>query len=223
LKTGDGGHTERRHQPQPSPADPGADDHGHAALAAYRGHRFRRPTGHIALLRRLRVSDKKCISDGEFEDGIAATSLLPGPASTQLAIYCAWRLRGTVGAVLGGICFIVPGLVIILALAVLLLSGQPARPVLGAAAGAGAAVAAVALQAAARLVPASWQRAGTRRSARIGICHRWLMAAASRIAEPAMAPIAAGPAPARKARTVVLAWSWSKCWAPARTNTMDGA
>jgi chromate transporter len=28
----------------------------------------------------------------EFEDAIAACNLLPGPASTQLAIYCAWRL-----------------------------------------------------------------------------------------------------------------------------------
>jgi chromate transporter len=40
----------------------------------------------------------------------------PDPASTQLAIYCAWRLRGPVGAILGGLCFIVPGLVLILAL-----------------------------------------------------------------------------------------------------------
>ena len=39
-------------------------------------------------------------------DGIAATALLPGPASTQLAIYCAWRLRGAAGALIGGLCFI---------------------------------------------------------------------------------------------------------------------
>ena len=55
----------------------------------------------------------------EFEDGIAATNLLPGPASTQLAILCAWRLRGPAGAIVGGLCFIVPGLVVILALSVL--------------------------------------------------------------------------------------------------------
>jgi chromate transporter len=58
------------------------------------------------------------------------------------------------------VCFILPGLVVILALSALLLSGEPARPVLGAAAGAGAAVAAVAAQAAWSLIPSSWRRTG---------------------------------------------------------------
>jgi chromate transporter len=44
----------------------------------------------------------------ELEDAIATTNLLPGPASTQLAIFGAWRLRGAVGAVLGGVCFMMP-------------------------------------------------------------------------------------------------------------------
>jgi len=105
----------------------------------------------------------------EFEDGIAATNLLPGPASTQLAIFCAWRLRGTIGAVLGGICFIVPGLALIIALSALFLAGDPPAWVLGAAAGAGAAVPAVALGAAAGLVPASWRRIGGRRAEKV----RW--------------------------------------------------
>ena len=95
----------------------------------------------------------------EFEDGIAAVNLLPGPASTQLAIYCAWRLGGPWGAIVGGACFIGPGLVLILALSALFLGAQPPRWVMGAAAGAGAAVPAVALDAAATLMPASWQRA----------------------------------------------------------------
>jgi chromate transporter len=94
----------------------------------------------------------------EFEDGIAATNLLPGPASTQLAIYCAWRLRGNAGALVGGLAFIVPGLVLILALAALFLATSPPEWVLGAAAGAGAAVAAVALRAGVDLVPGSRQR-----------------------------------------------------------------
>jgi len=72
---------------------------------------FGGPPTHIALLRKLCVSDRCWISTGEFEDGIAATNLLPGPASTQLAIFCAWRLRGPLGALVGGICFIVPGLI----------------------------------------------------------------------------------------------------------------
>ena len=62
----------------------------------------------------------------EFEDAIAACNLLPGPASTQLAIFCAWRLRGRLGALAGGAAFIVPGLIVILALAALFLGTLPA-------------------------------------------------------------------------------------------------
>jgi chromate transporter len=100
----------------------------------------------------------------EFEDGIAATNLLPGPASTQLAIFCAWRLRGAAGAVLGGVCFIVPGLALILGLSAIFLAGHPPSWVLGAAAGAGAAVPAVALNAASGLAPGSWTRIGSTRA-----------------------------------------------------------
>ena len=131
---------------------------------------FGGPPTHIALLRQLCVQRRQWISAAEFEDGVAATNLLPGPASTQLAIFTAWRLRGVAGAVLGGVCFIAPGLVLILALAAVFLAGDPPRWVQGAAAGAGAAVAAVAVQAAGALVPASWTRAGQHRAARV----RWL-------------------------------------------------
>jgi chromate transporter len=123
---------------------------------------FGGPPTHIALLRDLCVTRRGWLDDREFEDAIAATNLLPGPASTQLAIYCAWRLRGIAGALVGGVGFIVPGLVLILALAALFLAASPPEWVLGAGAGAGAAVAAVALFAAADLAPPSWQRAAAR-------------------------------------------------------------
>ncbi|WP_329499737.1 chromate transporter [Kitasatospora herbaricolor] len=121
---------------------------------------FGGPPAHILLLRRLCVERRGWLSPAEFEDGVATTNLLPGPASTQLAIFTAWRLRGTAGALVGGICFIAPGLVLILALSALFLAGRPPLWVLGAAAGAGAAVPAVAVQAAAALVPGSLARAG---------------------------------------------------------------
>ncbi|MEA2503767.1 MAG: chromate transporter [Actinomycetota bacterium] len=121
---------------------------------------FGGPPAHIAALRRLCVERYGWLSAQEFEDGIAATGLLPGPASTQLAIYCAWRLRGPAGALVGALCFIVPGLLVILGLSALFLEARPPLVVLGAAAGAGAAVPAVALQAAAGLLPASRRRAG---------------------------------------------------------------
>jgi len=131
---------------------------------------FGGPPAHIVLLRTLCVDNRNWLSAREFEDGIAATNLLPGPASTQLAIFCAWRLRGPAGAVLGGVCFIAPGLAMILALSVLFLAGRPPLWVRGAAAGAGAAVPAVAINAAVSLLPASWRRTAGRRAARA----RWL-------------------------------------------------
>jgi chromate transporter len=123
---------------------------------------FGGPPAHIALLRKLNVDRRKWIEPQEFEEAIAACSLLPGPASTQLAIFCAWRLRGRVGALVGGLAFIGPGLVIILALSALFLASSPPRFVLGAGAGAGAAVAAVAVQAGWSLVPDSRRRSRSR-------------------------------------------------------------
>jgi chromate transporter len=119
---------------------------------------FGGPPTHIRLLRELCVERRGWIDAADFEDAIAACNLLPGPASTQLAIYCAWRLRGRLGALVGGCAFIIPGLIVILALAALFLSGSPPLWVLGAGAGAGAAVPAVAIQAASSLTGASWQR-----------------------------------------------------------------
>ncbi|HEV2258545.1 MAG TPA: chromate efflux transporter [Streptosporangiaceae bacterium] len=127
---------------------------------------FGGPPAHIALLRKLCVDQRRWLDAREFEDAIAACNVLPGPASTQLAIFCAWRVRGRLGALVGGAAFIVPGLIVILALSVLFLAGSPPLWVRGAGAGAGAAVAAVAVQAGSSLVPASWQRAAGSRRAR---------------------------------------------------------
>ncbi len=123
---------------------------------------FGGPPTHIALLRDLCVTRRRWLADDDFEDAIAACNLLPGPASTQLAIYCAWRLRGRPGALVGGLAFIGPGLVLILALSALFLAASPPDWVLGAGAGAGAAVAAVAVQAGWSLVGPSWAKAHVR-------------------------------------------------------------
>src|SRR3954453_16392571 len=83
---------------------------------------FGGPPTHIALLRDLCVRRRRWLADEDFEDALAAGKLLPGPASPQLSIYCAWRLRGVRGALVGGLAFIVPGLVLILALSALFLA-----------------------------------------------------------------------------------------------------
>ncbi|HEY4269234.1 MAG TPA: chromate efflux transporter [Galbitalea sp.] len=131
---------------------------------------FGGPPAHIALLRKLCVDRYQWLSAEEFEDAIAATNLLPGPASTQLAIFCAWRLRGWIGAILGGMSFILPGLILIVALSVVFLSASAPLWLKGAAAGAGAVVPAVALGAAIGLLPASWKRAGAKSATRT----RWV-------------------------------------------------
>jgi chromate transporter len=120
---------------------------------------FGGPPAHIALLRKLCVDREHWLDATEFEDAISACNLLPGPASTQLAIFCAWRVRGRVGALAGGAAFIVPGLAVILGLSALFLAGAPPLWVKGIGAGAGAAVAAVAVQAGWNLLVPSWTRA----------------------------------------------------------------
>jgi len=131
---------------------------------------FGGPPAHIALLRTLCVEQRGWISAVEFEDGIAATNMLPGPASTQLAIFCAWRLRGPRGALIGGACFIVPGLIVILALSAVVLAARPPLWIKGASLGADAAVPVVALSAALSLAPASWRRVGAALPGRVRWC-----------------------------------------------------
>lgn len=116
---------------------------------------FGGPPAHIALLRDLTVERRRWIGAREFEDALAACNLLPGPASTQLAVFCAGRVAGPVGAVVGGACFAAPGLVMILVLAAIALADDPPAVVLGAAAGAGAAVVAVVAKAGVDLARAS--------------------------------------------------------------------
>jgi chromate transporter len=132
---------------------------------------FGGPPAHIALLRQLVVERRGWLAAHELEDAIAATNLLPGPASTQLAIFCANRVAGPMGAIVGGLGFIVPGVALILALSLLFLAESPPNWIVGAGAGAGAAVAAVALQAGRGLLGPSWKRVGRARDRRA----RWLI------------------------------------------------
>jgi chromate transporter len=132
---------------------------------------FGGPPAHIALLRRLVVERRRWIEEHELEDAIAACNLLPGPASTQLAIFCALRLRGPLGAAVGGLGFIAPAVVTIVALSALFLGHAPPAWIEGAGAGAGAGVAAVAARAGLGLMPPSWRRTAASRGRRT----RWLL------------------------------------------------
>jgi chromate transporter len=119
---------------------------------------FGGPPAHIALLRRLVVDRYGWMDAREFEDANAACGLLPGPASTQLAIFCAYRVAGPPGAIIGGLGFIVPAVLLVLALSVLFLAKAPPTWARGAGSGASAVVAAVALHAARGLLAPSFKR-----------------------------------------------------------------
>jgi chromate transporter len=131
---------------------------------------FGGPPAHVALLRRLVVEREAWLDATEFEDANAACNLTPGPASTQLAIFCAYRVAGRLGAIVGGLGFVLPAVVLILALSVLFLAQAPPTWVRGAGAGAGAAVSAVAVRAGLTLVGPSWRRAAQNQGHR----GRWL-------------------------------------------------
>jgi chromate transporter len=130
---------------------------------------FGGPPAHIALLRQLIVTRRSWLDATAFEDANAAVNLLPGPASTQLAIFCAYRVGGPAGAVIGGLGFVVPAVVLVLALSVLFLSHSPPLWIRGAGAGAGAAVAPVAVRAGIDLLGPSYVRAKDR----AGLLGRW--------------------------------------------------
>jgi chromate transporter len=108
---------------------------------------FGGPPAHIALLRETVVRRRGWIDAREFEDANAACQLLPGPASTELSIYTARRVAGVAGAWLGGLAFILPGLVLTIAIAAIALQSAPPPWVVGLGAGAAAAVVAVVAQA----------------------------------------------------------------------------
>ncbi len=128
---------------------------------------FGGPPSHVTMLRELCVRRRGWMSGEQFEHAVAATSMLPGPASTQLAIYCAWRLRGARGALLGGLCFICPGLAMIIALSALFLAGSPPDWLRAAGMGAGAAVAAVAARTGLDLASPIWGAAAGSRRVRV--------------------------------------------------------
>ena len=131
---------------------------------------FGGPPAHVLMMRERFVRDLGWIDAHEFQDALATTNLLPGPASTQLAIFCGWRVAGARGALVGGLGFIVPGLLLVIAASVLLLGSDPPTVVLGLAGGVAAGVPAVAVHAGSGLVPASWARAAGR-ATRV----RWLL------------------------------------------------
>ena len=78
---------------------------------------FGGPAAHIAMMRDEVVDRRKWLTDAEFLDLLAATNLIPGPNSTEMAIHLGYRRAGLAGLALAGVCFILPAALIVLPIA----------------------------------------------------------------------------------------------------------
>ena len=74
---------------------------------------FGGPAAHIAMMRAEVVERLKWLSDREFLDLLAATNLIPGPNSTEMAIHLGYRRAGLPGLLVAGSCFILPAALIV--------------------------------------------------------------------------------------------------------------
>jgi chromate transporter len=74
---------------------------------------FGGPAAHIALMRREVVERRHWIGDREFLDLFAAANLIPGPSSTEMAIFLGYQRAGWVALILAGALFILPAAVIV--------------------------------------------------------------------------------------------------------------
>ncbi|WP_310488032.1 chromate efflux transporter [Chamaesiphon sp. VAR_69_metabat_338] len=79
---------------------------------------FGGPAAHIAMLEAEIVTRRGWISRSQFLDLIGLTNLIPGPSSTELAIYIGYLRAGWWGLVIAGVCFIVPAMAIVWGLAI---------------------------------------------------------------------------------------------------------
>jgi chromate transporter len=83
---------------------------------------FGGPAGQIAIMQRELVDEKRWISQGRFNHALNYCMLLPGPEAQQLATYIGWLMHGTRGGITAGALFVLPSLVLLIALSGLYIS-----------------------------------------------------------------------------------------------------
>lgn len=108
---------------------------------------FGGPAGQIAVMQHKLVDEKRWIGQRRFLHALNYCMLLPGPEAQQLAIYTGWLLNGTLGGLIAGVLFVLPGMVALLALSVLYLAAGDTNVVIGLFAGLAPAVIAIVIQA----------------------------------------------------------------------------
>ena len=78
---------------------------------------FGGPAAQIALMHKIVVEEKRWLKEQQFLNALSFCMLLPGPEAMQLATYAGWRLHGLAGGLAAGLMFVLPGALIMLALA----------------------------------------------------------------------------------------------------------
>jgi chromate transporter len=80
---------------------------------------FGGPAAQIALMHREVVEERRWVSDARFLHALNFCMLLPGPEAQQLATYLGWLMHGVKGGVAAGLLFILPGVVVMMALSLI--------------------------------------------------------------------------------------------------------
>jgi len=78
---------------------------------------FGGPAAQISLMHAELVENKGWLTEKQFLQALSFCMLLPGPEAMQLATYAGWRLHGVLGGLIAGLLFVLPGALVILALA----------------------------------------------------------------------------------------------------------
>jgi chromate transporter len=77
---------------------------------------FGGPAGQIAVMHRILVEEKRWVLESRFLHALNYCMLLPGPEAQQLATYIGWLMHRTLGGIMAGGLFILPGIVAIMGL-----------------------------------------------------------------------------------------------------------
>jgi len=78
---------------------------------------FGGPAAHIAMMEEEFVRRRNWLTEAEFLDRLATTNLIPGPSSTELAIFIGYNKFGWAGLIVAGCCFILPAAILVSLLA----------------------------------------------------------------------------------------------------------
>ena len=113
---------------------------------------FGGPIALVGYMEREFVERRAWVTRQELKDGLAFAQLAPGPLAAQLAIYLGWLCRGTRGATIAGVAFVLPSFLMVLVLAALYLRFGGMEWLQGAFYGIGAAVIAIIALSAVKLV-----------------------------------------------------------------------